>query len=137
MLDAPAVALAGAQETPADRPIGPVGTALTVDEALVGRRAVLSVAGEVDICTAARLREAIESAATRAFEIWVDLTATTFMDSSGVHALAGEHERLANATRHLVVICPDGPVRRVLALTGFDQVLEMHHSRRAAQRATS
>jgi anti-sigma B factor antagonist len=110
---------------------------LTVDEALVGRRAVLSVAGEIDVTTAAAVREAIESAATRAFEIWLDLTATTFMDSSGLHAVATARAHLAEADCRLVVICPAGPVLRVLTLTGFDQVLEIHPSRSAAHDATT
>ena len=114
-----------------------VGTPLTIDEELVGRRAVLSVAGEIDMNTAVALRDAIESAATRAFEIWLDLTATTFMDSSGVHTIATGRDRLAEANRRLVVICPDGPVLRVLTLTGFDQLLEIHSSRSAAHDAAA
>lgn len=112
------------------------GTPLTVDEALVGRRAVLSVAGEIDMTTAAAVRDAIESAAAQAFEIWVDLTETRFMDSSGVHAVATARAHLAETGRRLVVVCPVGPVLRVLTLTGFDQVLEIHPSRSAAHDAS-
>jgi anti-sigma B factor antagonist len=129
--------LGPARATPANRLVELTGTRLTVDEALVGRRAVLSVAGEIDVTTAAAVREAIEWAATRAFEIWLDLTATTFMDSSGLHAVATARTRLAEADCRLVVICPAGPVLRVLTLTGFDQVLEIHPSRRAAHDATT
>jgi anti-anti-sigma factor len=112
-----------------------LGTPLTIDEDLVGHRTVLSVAGEIDMSTAAALRAAIESAGTGASEIWLDLTATTFMDSSGIHAIATGRARLAEANRRLVVICPDGPVLRVLALTGFNQLLEIHPSRSAAHDA--
>jgi anti-anti-sigma factor len=115
----------------------PPATPFTIDQALVGRRTVLAVAGEIDINTTGALQEAIESAASRAFEIWLDLTATTFMDSSGIHAIATARTRLTDANRRLVVICPDGPVLRVLTLTGFDGVLEIHPSRSAAHDATS
>lgn len=111
-------------------------TRMTIDEELVGRRAVLSVAGEVDINTAAALRGAIELAGTRAFEIWLDLTATSFMDSGGIHAIATGRDRLAEANRRLILICPDGPVLRALTLTGFDELLEIHRSRSAAHDAT-
>ena len=115
----------------------PRATRFTIDEALVGCRAVLAVAGEIDMTTNGALHEAIESAASRAFEIWLDLSATTFMDSSGIHAIATARTRLTAANRRLVVICPDGPVLRVLTLTGFDGVLEIHPSRSAAHDATS
>ena len=120
---------------PAPR-VEPTGTPLTVDEALVGRRAVLSVAGEIDMTTAAAVRDAIEAAATQAFEIWLDLTDTRFMDSSGIHAVTTARAHLAESGRRLVVICPAGPVLRVLTLTGFDQVLEIHPSRMAAHDAS-
>jgi anti-sigma B factor antagonist len=112
-------------------------TALTIDERRVGRRAVLSIAGEVDINTAGHLQAAIESASTRAFEIWLDLSETTFMDSSGLHVLAESRDHLAHANRRLALICPEGPVLRVLTLTGFDRLLEIHASRSAANYAIS
>jgi anti-sigma B factor antagonist len=118
-----------------DRLVELTGTPLTVDEARVGRRAVLSVAGEIDMTTAAAVRDAIEAAATQAFEVWLDLTDTRFMDSSGIHAVATARAHLAETDRRLVVICPAGPVLRVLTLTGFDQVLEIHPSRSAARDA--
>lgn len=113
-------------------PLAPPVTPLTIDEALVGRRTVVAVAGEIDINTTGALQAAIESAASRAFEIWLDLTDTTFMDSSGLHAIAAARTRLSDANRRLVVICPDGPVLRVLTLTGFDEILEIHPSRHEA-----
>jgi anti-sigma B factor antagonist len=111
------------------------GGALTIAEHRVGHRAVLSAAGEVDINTADDLRAAIDTAATRAFEIWVDLSETTFMDSTGVHAMAQARTRLADANLRLALICPDGPVLRVLKLTGFDRMFETHSSRSEANYA--
>jgi anti-sigma B factor antagonist len=107
-------------------------TQLTIVEHHVGRRAVLSVGGELDISTADDLRAAIELTAARAFEVWVDLSDTPFMDSSGLHALAECRARLAESRRRLVLICPEGPVLRVLKLTGVDQMLEVHATRSAA-----
>jgi anti-sigma B factor antagonist len=119
-----------------ERPADINGTLLTISEERVGRRAVLSVAGEVDINSATELRTAIESAATGAFEIWLDLSALTFMDSSGLHAMSEARLRLTEANIRLTVICPEGPVLRVLALTGFDRIFEVHPSRSAANHAT-
>jgi anti-sigma B factor antagonist len=119
------------------RPVDVTGALLTIAEHRVGRRAVLSVAGEVDISTAAELRTAIETAGTRAFEVWVDLSDTTFMDSSGLHAMARARACLADANIRLALICTDGPVLRVIKLTGFDRIFEIHPSRSDANHAAS
>jgi anti-sigma B factor antagonist len=111
------------------------GALFRILEESVGRRAVLSVRGEVDMSNAADLRIAIESAATRAFEIWLDLTGTTFMDSSALHAIAEARTRVTEANLRLALICPEGPVLRLLALTGFDRVFEIYADRSAANRA--
>jgi anti-sigma B factor antagonist len=118
-------------------PAYPPRALLAIAEHRVGRRAVLSVAGEVDISTAADLRTAIETAGTRAFEVWVDLSETTFMDSSGLHAMAHARARLADANIRLALICTDGPVLRVLKLSGFDRIFEIHPSRSDANHAAS
>lgn len=110
---------------------------LTILEHHVGRRAVLAIAGEVDIQTADDLQTAIETARNRALEIWVDLSDTTFMDSSGLHALVQGRAHLDQASRRLVLICPQGPVLRMLTLTGLDQLFEIYATRGAANHATS
>ena len=116
------------------RPPLPVPT-LSVSRDLVGRRTVLHVAGEVDVATAPMLAEAIEAAvAAGAAELWVDLTATGFMDSSGLHALVGAHQRLRELNRRLAVICPDGCVRRLFDMAGVSRLLRIHESRAAAHR---
>ena len=117
------------------KPSADIGGAFSIAEHRVGRRAVLSVVGEVDILTSHDLRTAIETAAARAFAIWVDLSETTFMDSSGLHVLAQARTRLADANLRLALICPDGPVLRVLKLTGFDCLFEIHASRSEANHA--
>jgi anti-sigma B factor antagonist len=117
------------------RPADPTRALLTIAEHRVGRRAVLSVAGEVDISTAADLRTAIETAGTRAFEVWVDLSETTFMDSSGLHAMAQARACLDEANNRLALICTDGPVLRVIKLAGFDRIFEIHPSRSDANHA--
>ncbi|MGH2452021.1 MAG: STAS domain-containing protein [Candidatus Limnocylindria bacterium] len=109
---------------------------LRIDEQRIGRRAVLTAVGEVDISTAADLQRALETARDDgASEIWLDFTRTTFMDSSGLHALLELRPSLHEAKRRLVLICPAGPVLQLLVLTGVDRELEIHHTRTAAQYA--
>jgi anti-sigma B factor antagonist len=116
----------------------PDGTPLfRLAERRVGRRAVLSVTGEVDISTAEALRAAIGTSSGGASEIWVDLTETTFMDSSGLHVLVCARADLAEADLRVALICPEGPVLRVLKLTGLDRLFEIHASRSAANHAAA
>jgi anti-sigma B factor antagonist len=112
-------------------------TLLRISEECVGRRAVVSIGGEVDMSNAADLRIAIEGAATRAFEIWLDLTDTTFIDSSGLHAMAAARAQLIEANLRLALICPEGPILRLITLTGFDQIFEIYADRSAANRVAS
>lgn len=109
---------------------------LSIDEQRVGRRAVLTAVGEVDISTACDLRQALATARDGgAAEIWLDFMRTTFMDSSGLHVLVEARATLEEANRRLVVICPAGPVLRLLVLTGVDRELEIHPTRAAAHYA--
>jgi anti-sigma B factor antagonist len=118
------------------RAVQETATRLRVDEQRVGRRAVLTAVGEVDISSAADLHRALEIAGDAgASEIWLDLTHTTFMDCSGLRALLDRRASLCEANRRLVLICPAGPVLRLLVLTGVDREFEIHPTRTAAQHA--
>jgi anti-sigma B factor antagonist len=103
----------------------------------VGRRLVVRVAGEIDMATVPVLADAIDAAiGSGALELWIDLTPTTFMDSSGMNALLTAQVRLHALNRRLAVICPGGPVRRVFELTGLDGSLQLFDDRVAAHLGT-
>ena len=55
------------------------------------------------------------------------------MDCRGLRAVLDLRASLHDANRRLVVICPAGPVLRLLALTGVNRELEIHPTRTAAQ----
>jgi anti-sigma B factor antagonist len=107
---------------------------LGVLESRTGPRVVLAVKGEVDIASCGGLRAALEGAAdSGAAEIWLDLTHVEFMDSTGLTVLIDAHRQLGDRT--FAVICPDGPVRRAIAVSGVDRVIAIHPSRSAARTA--
>jgi anti-sigma B factor antagonist len=108
--------------------VTPTPYPMTVERRDVGRRTVLAVSGEVDIASSPTLRSSIE-AALEAQELCVDLRATTFMDSSGLHVLLEMH-RLAEG--RLTIICPPGNVRRVFDLTGASRTLRVRDGRHDA-----
>jgi anti-anti-sigma factor len=88
-----------------------------------------------DRLTAPHLRAAIDAAsADGAMELWIDLTHTEFMDSSGLHAILEAHERAGERNRRLAVICPPGAVRRLFDVTLVDGRLPIFGDRTSAQR---
>lgn len=81
---------------------------------------VLMVAGELDLLTSPKLAAELDEAIRRGTEdAVVDLSETTFMDSSGIHVLLEAQRRLALGSRGLAVVCARGPARRTLEVTGL------------------
>jgi anti-sigma B factor antagonist len=108
-----------------------------VTRRVVGRRTVLTVAGELDLDSVPLVADAVDDALEAgALELWLDFSPTEFMDSSGLHLLIETHHRLESLSRRLAVICPPGPVRRLVDLTGMTERLPIYHDRAAAHRAT-
>jgi anti-sigma B factor antagonist len=108
----------------------------TVTAYVIGRRTVLRVTGEIDMGTAPELSGAVEDAlAAGALELWIDLSETAFMDSSGLHVLLEARRTTDRLNRRLAIICPGGPVRRVIELAGMLDHLPVFDNRPAAHRA--
>jgi anti-sigma B factor antagonist len=91
-----------------------------------GRRTVLAVSGEVDLATSPALRSVLETAfASGASELWIDFRRTTFMDSSGLHAVLDARARAENVGSRLEIVCPPGPVRRLFDIVGYSERLSL------------
>jgi anti-sigma B factor antagonist len=119
--------------SPPPRP--PAGGTVHVIRHDVGRRTVLSVAGEIDMATAPAMTRAIDAAlATGALELWIDLTPTAFMDSSGVHVLLAAQRRLCALNRRFAVICPEGGIRRLFEAADVSSQLPLYQDRAQAHR---
>lgn len=100
---------------------------LTVDVQHRDLTVLLSIIGEVDVGSADELQQALDAARdSTAREIRLDLTRTTFIECRALHALMDLHADLTQEKRRLVLICPAGPVLRLLALTGARHKLEIH-----------
>lgn len=88
-----------------------------VERASSQGRPVLRVVGELDLATAPVLAAAFDEALAEApSDLVVDLTATTFLDSTGCRQLAQCARRGKQAGTSVVVACPpsNSSVRRVL-----------------------
>ncbi|QCX74175.1 Putative anti-sigma factor antagonist [Streptomyces sp. YIM 121038] len=83
--------------------------------------ALVRVHGDLDIASAPSLRAALAPLLHRRVEL--DLTDVAFIDSSGINALAAHHRHCRDAGGRITVIEASKPVRRVLHITGVDEVL--------------
>jgi anti-sigma B factor antagonist len=83
---------------------------------------VARLTGEVDLSNAADVGDQLGGAVPNsALGLVVDLTATSYLDSSGVHLLFDLAERLRRRQQQLTVAVPEGvPIRRIL------RIVELH-----------
>ena len=85
---------------------------------------VVTTPEEIDIMTAEKLRAVLLEAAGRGPMVVVDMTSTTFLDSSGLHVLLGAHRRaLSDGNELRLAVSPGGVVDRIFTLTGTDGIL--------------
>jgi anti-sigma B factor antagonist len=106
----------------------------------VGRRAegsVVRVCGEVDPATSALVWQGIEEAIDLGGPLVIDLTETTFMDSSGMTLLVRARQRLGEGADEVVVRGPSPAVRAVLDLTGIDTIVRIEEAGHGTDRRTS
>jgi anti-anti-sigma factor len=85
------------------------------------RRVFVVPRGELDIATVDQLAAEIEELVGRGFDnVVVDLRATSFLDSSGIHLLV---KQTARPDAQVTVIDGTPAVRRVIDLTGVRHLL--------------
>jgi anti-sigma B factor antagonist len=110
----------------------PAEFALTED-ALGDGRHVVAVRGEIDLFTAPELKktlaDAIENGATR---VVVDLSETTFLDSTALGVLIGAVKRLRSRDGQLVIVNTDANIAKTFEITGLDQIFTILDTRDAA-----
>src|ERR687885_1868628 len=96
--------------------------ALTED-ALDADRHVVAVRGEIDLFTAPELKQkltdAIEAGKTR---LVVDLTETSFLDSTALGVLIGAVKRLRSRDGVLTIVNTDPNIAKTFEITGLDQI---------------
>jgi len=84
---------------------------------------VVSVAGEIDLFTAPEFKSRIATAIDGgASTIVVDLSGTTFIDSSSLGVLIGAHRRLEHTHGRLMVVCENASILKTFQITGLDNV---------------
>jgi anti-sigma B factor antagonist len=87
-------------------------------------RALLTVAGELDIATAPRVRTAVAHLMGQGIRhVEVDLSDCVFIDSSGMGALLWSAHRLRAAGGDLVVLHAHGATARTIEMAGVSAIV--------------
>jgi anti-sigma B factor antagonist len=96
----------------------------------------VAVSGEIDLFTAPELKaaiaDAVDGGSTR---IVVDLTQTTFLDSTALGVLIGAVKRLRSSEGALSIVNTDATIAKTFEITGLDQIFTICPTRDEAVEA--
>lgn len=99
---------------------------------------VLALTGELDIATSPSLDDRLDAIIDRgAGNLIVDLSSLAFMDSMGLQVLLRARRRLGRQARQLALVCPPGPILRLLVVTNLDSAFSVHPDRDSAADSVS
>jgi anti-anti-sigma factor len=105
-----------------DRPVTFAATVAPRDGELV-----VLVRGEVDLDTAPRLRAVIDEALAQSPRLVIDLSRTSFIDSTGLALLLEAHSRLGGRPESVVVRSPSVAASHLLRVSGVDRIVTIEH----------
>jgi anti-sigma B factor antagonist len=113
------------------------GRPFSVERSQEGAAEIWAVTGEIDMATKPRLQAVLDAIPGADAPIVVDLSAVTFMDSTGLAVLLRIDRAAREAGRRLAIACPEGPARLVLAVSGVEDELPLYLTRAEALAATA
>jgi anti-sigma B factor antagonist len=94
---------------------------------------VIALSGEVDLYTAPELKQQLlEVIGNGAKDVIVDLSDTTFIDSTTLGVLVGGVKRLRPNGGQLTLVCSDRNITKIFEITGLDKVFPIHATRSEA-----
>jgi anti-sigma B factor antagonist len=100
---------------------------LAVESRESGDWIIVEARGEVDLYTAPRLKEELSELVARGRNrLVVNLEGIEFLDSTGLGVLIGALRRCRESDGALVLAAPTDAVRKVLRITGLDQVFPIN-----------
>lgn len=96
---------------------------------MIGRAAIVPIAGELHLGTVADWEGRVETAAARSQAVVLDLTRLEFIDSAGVHGLFRMLATADSHGSHITLVCPkERPARRLLETLSLDTIVPLHES---------
>lgn len=94
---------------------------------------VIALSGEVDLYSCPEFKdELLRVISEGARHVVVDLTATTFIDSTALGVLLRGVERLRERDGRLSVSCDDPNICKVFEVTGLDRIFSVYSTREEA-----
>jgi anti-sigma B factor antagonist len=110
---------------------------LTISTREAEGRTVVSVAGEIDVYTAPRLREEItELVAAGTYDIVIDMSEVEFLDSTGLGVLVGGLKKVRAHDGTLQLVCSQDRLLKIFRITGLAKVFVIHDTAEAALAAS-
>lgn len=99
-----------------------------------GESMLVRVRGEIDHHTAARVRNGIDSALfeKRPKRLILDMSAVSFMDSSGLGLIMGRLSVVRELGGTLTVKNPSDAISRIIKLAGMDKILNIEYDGQAS-----
>ena len=99
-------------------------------EQIGGDAYVISLAGEVDLYTAPEFKQELFAAiAQGAKQVIVDLSETTFIDSTTLGVLVSGQKPLRLNGGQLSLVCSHPTITKILTITGLDRVFKIYPNR--------
>jgi anti-anti-sigma factor len=91
----------------------------------IGQDGVVTVPAEVDVTNSGEVRQALLAAAGQDLPILIiDMSGTTFCDSTGVHAIVAAHQQAAANGTRLRLVAP--AVLHIFTVVGVDQLIPIY-----------
>jgi anti-sigma B factor antagonist len=91
---------------------------------------VIALTGGVDLYTAPEFKQQLLDAISKgAKNVVVDLTGTTFIDSTTLGVLVGGIKRLRGQEGQLSLVCSDRNIAKIFEITGLDRVFQIYPAR--------
>lgn len=110
--------------------VGDVPSAFEIVAYDYGNAPGLTVRGQLDIAAVQRLEFALDTAIREsAGALVLDFSDLEFLDSGGLRVVLRARASLARDERHLAIVCPPGPVRRLIDLAGVADLFFLYDSR--------
>ena len=99
-------------------------------EPLANDTYAISLSGEIDLYTAPEFKQQLlEVIGEGARHVVVDLSSTTFIDSTTLGVLVGGLRRLRAADGELTIVCSDPNITKIFEITGLDRVFDLVRTR--------
>jgi anti-sigma B factor antagonist len=96
------------------------------DRVIEGGTHVVAVAGEIDLFTAPEFKQRVSAPIDAGCSrVVVDLTETTFIDSSSLGVLIGAHRRLRRIEGALTIVVSNDAISKTFKITGLDGVFHI------------